>query len=389
MRKAIVLIAASLLFASCSFYTSVTDNISDNPFASSFQLSAPLGDDNLFQPQPDDPDEEGDGTDGDVTTPPETTEPQSDETGAFTFVLFTDPHINRTDSGVQDHREEFLKFLEAESDVYPFIVCLGDLVDDGDIYSREAQDFIEQSRSYTTLNNFIYVIGNHDIRTHSRTEWDEEFKVLTPGHDNPRMMRYSYKGVSIYKLDNASRIFGKDQLNMLEEALRSDPNEYRIFLAHEVVATGGALDQTTVIFGSEAGELLRLFRLMRNYDVSMLFTGHHHKGNEIYSGDGFSEFNAAALHSRSGSFESDGYWYTVTVDPDAGEITVTSYLVTDDSAEPWRITGTDIFPLKTADETGEEEPPVTPPADDTEDGGNEDPGAGDPDPSGDAGDESV
>ena len=190
-------------------------------------------------------------------------------------------------------------------------------------------------------------------------------------------------------LDNASRIFGKDQLNMLEEALRSDPNEYRIFLAHEVVATGGALDQTTVIFGSEAGELLRLFRLMRNYDVSMFFTGHHHKGNEIYSGDGFSEFNAAALHSRSGSFESDGYWYTVTVDPDAGEITVTSYLVTDDSAEPWRITGTDIFPLKTADETGEEEPPVTPPADDTEDGGNEDPGAGDPDPSGDAGDESV
>ena len=320
---------------------------------------------------------------------PNSDEPPVSGPESFSFALMTDPHIGRTDSGVTEHGEEFLKFLGSDTETrYDFVVCLVDLTDTGDIYASSVEKFIDDARKRTELNNFIYVIGNHDVRTQSKAAWDEQFSVLTPGHDVSRMMRYSYKGVSIYKLDNSSRIFGKEQLRMLEEALRHDPNKYRIFLAHEVVTTGGELDQTLAIFGSEAGELLRLYRIMRDYGVSMIFTGHHHKGNIIYEGDYFAEFNAAALHTRSGSFESDGYAYSVDVDPISETIKVTAYVVTgeEESEMPWRETATYSFILHAADEVGkepetdtpEEQEPSTPPESpdtetpgDTENGGDD------------------
>ena len=381
MRKAVIILVASLIISSCSFPSSIMQGVSGNPFKPSYQLSEPLSSENIFNPpvSPEVPPEE-------VVPPAQSAEPLAEGSDEFTFVMIADPHINRTDTGVAQHTEEFISFLEqqaAAGTVYPFIVCLGDLVDNGDIYDSQAQDFIETARGYTELKNFIYVLGNHDIRTHSKSEWESEYNVLTPGHDVSRMIRYSYKGVSIYKLDNSSRIFGKDQLAMLEEALRNDPNEYRIFLAHEVVATGGALDQSTVLFGSEAGELLRLFSIMEKHGVSMLFTGHHHKGNVIYEGSHFAEFNAAALHSRSVSFESDGYWYTVTVSPSAGLVTVAAYCIEDGYATPWMKAAEYNFRLYAADEVGEEEPGSggndEETGGDTDDGGQTEPddGAGD------------
>lgn len=398
MRKALAIILSAILVTSCSFYTGITQNVKENPFMPSYDLSKALeGDVDIFNPEtPEEPPAEDETPgDGDETvTPPPATAPNSDEPPvsgpeSFSFALMTDPHIGRTDSGVTERGEEFLKFLGSDTEKrYDFVVCLGDLTDTGDIYASSVEKFIDDARKRTELNNFIYVIGNHDIRTQSKATWDEQFSVLTPDHDVSRMMRYSYKGVSIYKLDNSSRIFGKEQLRMLEEALRHDPNKYRIFLAHEVVTTGGELDQTLILFGSEAGELLRLYRIMRDYGVSMIFTGHHHKGNVIYEGDYFAEFNAAALHTRSGSFESDGYAYSVDVDPVSETIKVTAYVVTgeEESEMPWRETATYSFILHAADEVGkepetdtpEEQEPYTPPESpdtetpgDTENGGDD------------------
>ena len=365
MRKVIASLLIALVLSSCSFYTSIMQNVSGNPFMPSYKLSEPLPEHNLFESSAANPENPPEGEDGSEQGPSNGSaqrEPLSDSPAEFTFPLFSDPHIGRGDSGVTGHNDEFLAFLKANTGIYPFVVCLGDLIDNGDIYSKELVDFIESTRKETTLRNFVYVIGNHDVRTGSKSAWDERFKVLTPGHDVSRMIRYSYNGVSIYKLDNSSRIFGKEQLNMLEEALRNDPNKYRIFLAHEIVASGGALDQTTVIFGAEPGELLRLYSMMDKYGVSMLFTGHHHKGNIIYEGKTFAEFNAAALHSRSGSFESDGYWYTVTVSPESSTIKVTTYAVADDEAEPWKEVSTRNFTLRAADEVGKEEEDTTTPA---------------------------
>ena len=171
---------------------------------------------------------------------------------------------------------------------------------------------------------------------------------------------------------------------MLEEALRRDPNEYRIFLAHEVVTTGGELDQTAILFGMEAGEAMRLQRLMRSYGVSLIFTGHHHKGNITYRFDGFSEFNAAALHQRDtafADFESRGCWYDVEVDTASGVLTLTTYVASGDvetSGKVYRVDYFDLVSVDAADITEEPEEPAPEDPDDEpptvepgEDGGNE------------------
>ena len=178
---------------------------------------------------------------------------------------------------------------------------------------------------------------------------------------------------------------------MLEEALRRDPNEYRIFLAHEVVTTGGALDQTAILFGMEAGEAMRLQRLMRNYGVSMIFTGHHHKGNITYRFDDFAEFNAAALHQRDmafADFESQGCVYNVSIDTAAKRITLTTYVHGDDADNPWKEYRVDYFDLVSADasdvpeeepeepaDPGDDNPPTDPEGGDGNEGGNTPPEA--------------
>ena len=362
MRKLFLfLLSAVLVLSSCSYSTSIISGVKENPFADTYQITdsgpAKTG---LFNPVV--PPEEGGSGEGEETvTPPSVSamaEPAPLPSGGFSFVMFADPHIGRSDSGVTEHTEEFLRFLDDNPGAFQFAVCLGDLIDNGDIYSNEGEAFIE-AVGERTKGNFIYVLGNHDIHSHSGAEWDEQFHVLvSPDKAVTRMMRYSYGGVSFYKLDNSTRVMGKEQLRWLEDALKKDPNSYRIFLAHEVVTTGGELDQTLFLFGMEAGESMNLYRIMRDNGVSMIFTGHHHKGNITYEFDDFSEFNAAALHERTTSFsefESRGYWYTVNINPDTEKLTLTTYVVTDD-AVPYEICGTAYFDLVAADAAHAEEP---------------------------------
>ena len=97
---------------------------------------------------------------------------------------------------------------------------------------------------------------------------------------------------------------------------------------------------------------------------------------------------AGRKDTRSGSFESDGYAYSVDVDPISETIKVTAYVVTgeEESEMPWRETATYSFILHAADEVGkepetdtpEEQEPSTPPESpdtetpgDTENGGDD------------------
>ncbi len=381
MRKILVFaLSVLLVLSSCSYTSDITAGIKDNPFLKTYQIPADGAvKDGLFDPpEPETPpDEENPGGEEE---PPQTLQQEtppvtSDE---FSFVLFADPHLGRQDPGVTQHTDEFYAFLDTKD--YAFALCLGDVVDDGDIYSQEAEDFIEAVGD-RTHGNFIYVLGNHDIHRYTPAQWDEHYKVLVgDGRDVTRMMRYSYDGVSFYKLDNSTRVMGKEQMNMLEEALRNDPNEYRIFLAHEVVTTGGELDQTAILFGMEAGEAMRLQRLMRNYGVSMIFTGHHHKGNIIYRFDDFAEFNAAALHQRDtafADFESPGCLYDVSVNKAENTITLTTYVYSEEAASHWKEYRVDYFDLVSADASDVTEEP--------EDPGTEEPGDGSS--TGDGGDE--
>lgn len=245
--------------------------------------------------------------------------------GIISFPLFTDVHVLREDedSGILEYRDELLSFLEGGD--YPFAVNLGDTLDSGGFSDKETLDFLTRA-SDSVNGRLLYAIGNHELHAETGESFDRFFSSLRPGHECVRMMRYVYGPLSIYKLDNSKRTFGLEQLLYLEEALREDESPYKIFIAHGSVASGGRFDQTLAIFGIDPEEANMLYRLMDEYGVSMIFTGHNHKGNILYRfADDMAEFNAAAEHGRDVPYESKGSWYVVEIDTLENEIRINEY----------------------------------------------------------------
>ncbi len=310
MRKTAVIVIAVLL-ASCTVPGNIISGITSNPFSDSVDLTEP-----------------GVLVSGVVDGKMEA-EPYGEKRTAeeLTFPFVTDVHVDRTDSGVTDFTNEFISFLDGKD--YPFTVCLGDLSDTGDYTRDHTASFISECQKRTN-GNFVYVIGNHERHMHNESFWDAFAEVLVPSGFSPRMTRYEFGELSIYKLDDSTRIYGREQLAWLEKALENDDNPYKIFIAHINNTTGGVPDQSVVITGlADIVERNRIYRLMDQYGVSLLLTGHHHKGNIAYRiGESFSEFNAAALHRRHTpvvELESMGYWYTLSIVPEEGIIRVTPY----------------------------------------------------------------
>ncbi len=252
------------------------------------------------------------------------------EGGLIRFPLITDVHMGRDNTERFD--DEFISFLKNND--FPFLVCLGDLLDEGS-FSSDVISFIAEAGNEVN-GNFIYTLGNHELHGETRSSFDRLLSLRHEVSGNARMVKYTYGPLlSIYKLDNASRTFGRDQLLHLEKALKEDSNPVKILIAHEIVSAGGVPDQSLILFGMPAKERNRLYRIMHENGVSLIFTGHHHKGNIIYAMDGFSEFNAAALHryhGLTGDMESEGFWYVVNIDGTGTEkcsITVERYRAED------------------------------------------------------------
>lgn len=310
MRKALMIFLA-LCAVSCTIPGSITEGILSNPFIEAIDLADPgvlvtgVEDDVLIGEQY-----------GKIASP-----------DRLLFPLVTDVHTDRKDSGVTEFKDEFISFLEGKN--FPFTICLGDLSDTGDYTNDGTWKFISDAGRHSN-GNFVYTIGNHERHIHDAKFWDDFCSILVPEGFSPRMARYEYGPLSIYKLDNSTRIYGREQLRYLEAALAQDVNPYKIFIAHINNTTGGYPDQSMIITGmADIAERNRIYRLMDQYGVSLLLTGHHHRGNISYRlGNGFSEFNAAALHRRNTpviELESMGYWYTVEVIPEEGIIEVIPY----------------------------------------------------------------
>ena len=314
MRKAAAIILAVILAVSCDSASSVGDMLTENPFSDPIDLSIAAW---HIEPEI---------NDGVLEVSRAVQDSPYEDESIIRFPLITDVHVlrDRRYDDVVNFREELIGFLSDNS--FPFIVNLGDTLDHGRFSEPEFLDFI--SRAGNAANgNFLYAIGNHELHDETSASFDRFLSALHPGHETSRMARYVYGPLSIYKLDNSKRTFGREQLEYLEEALKCDPNPYRIFFAHEIIAAGGQLDQTLSIFGIDPEEANRLLRLMDDYHVSIIFTGHHHKGNSIYRHqDDLAEFNAAAAHRRDAmGFESMGYWYVIEIDMAAEEIRIIPY----------------------------------------------------------------
>ncbi len=284
MRKSIALIFITifiiLCLVSCRYETDTTSRYSTNPFESEIVIDSQSKVRSIDSP--------------------------------VTFFLGTDWHFGREDrkSGIVRHEKELFEFLDRKTDngenPYPFMVFLGDLTD-YDNRDAEAEYYVNTVLPKYISDNFVYLIGNHEKRRgFTETEWEERWNTKT-------ICKYVYENVSLYKLDNSERVFGKQQLKWLEESLKKDKNPYKIILCHENVTTGKDIDYSTLVFGfADIQERNELYRIATENKVGLILTGHHHIGNIIYQHSRtMGEFNAAALHERDTAVHAEdiGYWY--------------------------------------------------------------------------------
>ena len=242
------------------------------------------------------------------------------------FPIVTDVHAGRSDSGSHLFTEPFLAFLEAGD--YPFLVDLGDLLDDDEFDNRTAISFYAETASRAN-GNHILCIGNHELHQESAEEFDKFLSSFGPERETARMGRYVFGPLSIYKLDNSVGAFGREQLDYLEKALEADESPYKIFIAHVNMATGGTPDHSLILTGmTDQREVHRVMRLMDEHDVPVIITGHHHKGNiEYHFTKHTGELNAAAFHRRDTAIdmESRGYFYLFELNTINGDISIHQY----------------------------------------------------------------
>ena len=291
LKLAILLIFLTFL-ASCS----LSDSISENPFIA-----------NVY------------------------TIPTSESTDQLEFALVADVHLQReeSDSGIKRYDDNFEAFLASKAGGYTALLSLGDLVDQQYPVNDAVDTFINRFAKYCS-NLFIETIGNHDIHVANSQQW-EEATPDTPGitYYAKRMCVIKCGDVSIYITNNSKRLFGDQQLEYLEQALKKDTSKIKIVFAHENIMTGTELDQSLILYGNpDIYERSNFARIMEENNVSLVLTAHTHKGNAIYKyKENTYEMNLCAYHAREQiiQLESKGNWYTLSFDTENREIVIKNY----------------------------------------------------------------
>lgn len=261
------------------------------------------------------------------TNTPITTDTNAD---TITFLWLTDVHLGKEKTHPNSFisfNEELFNWLEKENKKYPFTLITGDLVQSVKDF-KQAKDYITRLKDFCN-DNVIYTIGNHEInKAPSNKPWlDYNFGDLS----HSLFGRYTYRGISIYKLDTALRTFGLTQLKALEKALKTDTNNFKLFVSH-IPLSGNPLEATTLYFTiGSAEERNFIISLMQNYKVGVYLAGHHHKGNwEEHYNETTGEFIGSAAHKNILlNLDGIGYFYECTLDKEKKTLTITPHLAAD------------------------------------------------------------
>jgi predicted phosphodiesterase len=175
----------------------------------------------------------------------------------YSFLVVSDPHISDKTSA-----EAFGK-LKDHLDGAQFVVVTGDVTQNGSI--PELELFIAAARK---LGAPCYpVIGNHDIYTDRGKPWREYIGSTVYRIDS------SSGNTTLFLLDNANASFGNDQLEWLEDEIKTAGKNTFVF-CHDnffVEASLPDVEQTTDI-----RERARVMALLQGR-CGMLFMGHLHK----------------------------------------------------------------------------------------------------------------
>lgn len=256
------------------------------------------------------------------------------EEGTIRFLAFSDLHINRsaTQSDVTERYEEIINVIECgkKEEKFDFIMNLGDLNDSGDINESNFIDFID-ALSASGIPS-VNLLGNHELhKTKDKSIWENFFRGKEGLYGPVGCYRIG-DSLSIYALDNSQRLFTVKQLQYLEEALASDECRYKILIMHENITSGQADDHSSVLMGTaDTIERNRVYRLMAEYGAGLMLCGHHHMGDIKTPHKGFYELNLAAAHTCDSFLESEGYYYTGTLDTATGKLKIACFKSSDSS----------------------------------------------------------
>ncbi|MBQ7158423.1 MAG: metallophosphoesterase [Treponema sp.] len=209
----------------------------------------------------------------------------------YSFIVLADVHFGAGKTNKQ--LDNFLIVYKCLFDTTDetkkprFLICLGDITDNGE--QCQADDWIALEKkmkklalgyaadatvSDAELDAFkIYsVIGNHDL--YSQDGWDIWKRNFFPASKyGSSYYRFTTGGFSYYFLDSGNGTLGEPQLNDLELNLPLDPNPKLVFMHYPIV-----LD----IYSFCLQNTLERNRLMRDFarsNVRSIFTGHFHSGN--------------------------------------------------------------------------------------------------------------
>ncbi|MFP3040677.1 metallophosphoesterase [Treponema primitia] len=172
----------------------------------------------------------------------------------YSFIVLTDTHIEDGKA----HGLEGLKDLIKPDD--KFVVVTGDITQNGS--RRDVEKFIEIAR---TLGIPCYpVIGNHDIYFDNWPIWKDLI--------GSTRYRIDHDTTSLFVLDSANASFGSDQLDWLQDELRSAQSHVFVFThANLFVETPADIEQLT-----DTRERARIISILKGRADAM-FMGHVHR----------------------------------------------------------------------------------------------------------------
>ena len=237
------------------------------------------------------------------------------DTDSAKILFFTDVHIGREEDtkGIKRYNDNLISFIEKGD--YSLVVSGGDISDDGSV-NKASLDFIRRITFAQKDGIFVQAIGNHDrhergnrfgevcshIWSYVKGEGGRE-TLAQYISENEEMYstgcyvvrREGKAFLSLYVLDTSLRCFSPLELKWLDEALAEDPSPYRIIVTHDNIISGGTLDQSLFITGlGDEGEIGRFLTIADKGKVSLVLTGHHHRGNILY-GDGSGILSSTVL----------------------------------------------------------------------------------------------
>jgi predicted phosphodiesterase len=174
----------------------------------------------------------------------------------YSFIVLADTHI---EDGNAFGLEGLADVITANTGI-KFAVILGDITQHG--AAQDIDKFIEIASSLTVP--CFPVIGNHDIYFNNWSVWKEKIGSTS--------YRIDGGNTSLFMLDSANSFFGNEQLNWLEEELKT-ANERIFVFTHAPLFVTGPVDMQQV---TNINERARIVSILRN-KCDIMFMGHSHK----------------------------------------------------------------------------------------------------------------